>query len=119
MLKELWTPAGAVPLGTAPVGLNKETGSRIVSHELKVEAKDRFGKVHKQIIRVLADEDTSQAEVEDMIGHSTENFVKKVREKYNKRPATVTERKQAGKALNEFLKHRTKRRESTSNRIYF
>ena len=118
MTQELWIPAGATYNGVVPVGQDTGNGG-VVSHELMVEAKDKFGKVHKQLIRVLADGDTSQAEVEDMIGHATENFVKKVREKYNKRPATVTERKQAGKALNEFLKHRTKRRESTSNRIYF
>ena len=91
----------------------------MISHELKVQAKDKFGKAHKQLIRVLANGNTSQAEVEDMMGYATENFVKEVREKYDKRPATVDERKQAGKAINEFLKHRTKRRASTSNRIYF
>ena len=116
-MSDLWIPAGAAYTGAAPVGSNTE--SRIVSHELKVEAKDRFGKVHKQIIRVLADSDTSQAEVEDMMGHATENFVKEVREKYDKRPATNEERKQIGKALNDFLKYRTKRRESTTGKLYF
>jgi len=116
-MSALWTPAGATYKGVAPVGSN--IGNKIVSHELRVEAKDRFGKTHKQIIRVLADSDTSQAEVEDMMGHATDNFVKEVREKYNKRPATSEERKQIGKALNDFLKYRTKRRESTSGKIYY
>ena len=116
-MSTLWTPMGATYKGVAPVGGN--IGNRIVSHELRVEAKDRFGKVHKQIIRVLADSDTSQAEVEDMMGHATDNFVKEVREKYNKRPATSEERKQIGKALNEFLKYRTKRRGSTTGKIYY
>ena len=116
-MSDLWTPAGATYTGVAPVESN--IGNRVVSHELKVEAKDRFGKTHKQIIRVLADSDTSQAEVEDMMGHATENFVKEVREKYDKRPATNEERKQIGKALNDFLKHRTKRRESTTGKLYF
>ena len=114
---DLWIPTGAAYTGAAPVGRN--TGKGVVSHELKVQAKDRFGKVHKQIIRVLADSDTSQAEVEDMMGHATESFIAEVNEKYTKRPATDDERKQIGKAINEFLKHRTKRRASTSNRIYF
>ena len=119
MIQDLWTPAGTAYNGIVPVGRNAETGSQIVSHQLRVEAKDRFGKVHKQIIRVLADDETSQAEIEDMMGHAAENFVVAVREKYTKRPATVDERKQIGHALNEFLQHRTKRQESTSNRIYF
>ena len=118
MLKDLWIPTGATYGGIVPVGQDTGNGG-VVSHELMVEARDKFGKVHKQIIRVLANGDTSQAEVEDMMGYATENFVKEVREKYDKRPATVDERKQAGKAINEFLKHRTKRRASTSNRIYF
>ena len=116
-MSDLWTPAGATYTGVAPVESN--IGNRVVSHELKVEAKDRFGKTHKQIIRVLADSDTSQAEVEDMMGHATESFIKEVDVKYNKRPATNEERKQIGKALNEFLKYRTKRRESTSGKIYY
>ena len=117
-MSDLWIPAGAAYNGVAPVGPDTGNGG-VVSHELMVEAKDKFGKVHKQLIRVLANGDTSQAEVEDMMGHATENFVKEGREKYDKRPATQDERKQAGKALNEFLQHRTKRRESSSGRLYF
>ena len=119
MATDLWTPAGTAYDGVVPVGRNAETGSRIVSHELRVEAKDRFGRVHKQIIRVLADPDTSQAEIEEMMGNATENFVNEVREKYNKRPPTVDERKQIGRALNEFLTYRTKRRATTTNTIYY
>ena len=118
-MQELWTPTGGAYNGIVPVGRNAETGSRIVTHQLRVEAKDRFGKVHKQIIRVLADDETSPAEREDMRGHAAESFVAEVREKYTKRPPTADERKQIGKALNDFLKHRTKRRASSSNRIYF
>jgi len=118
MLNDLWIPTGATYGGIVPVGQDTGNGG-VISHELMVEARDKFGKVHKQLIRVLANGNTSQAEVEDMMGYATENFVKEVREKYDKRPATVDERKQAGKAINEFLKHRTKRRASTSNRIYF
>ena len=119
MATELWTPAGTAYNGIIPAGRNVETGSRIVSHQMRVEAKDRWGKVHKQIIRVLADDETSQSEIEDMMGHAAESFVAEVREKYTKRPPTADERKQIGKALNDFLKHRTKRRASSSNRIYF
>ena len=118
MINDLWIPTGATYNGTAPVDQDTGNGG-VVSHELMVEARGKFGKVHKQLLRVLANGDTSQAEVEDMMGHATENFVKEVREKYDKRPATQDERKQAGKALNEFLQHRTKRRESSSGRLYF
>ena len=119
MLKDLWTPAGTVPLGTAPVGNNAETGSPIVAHTVVLKAKDKFGKEHKMRVQVLADKDTSQAEVEDMMGNAAEKFVQEVRDKYNKRPPTEGERKEIGKALNDFLQHRTRRRNSTSNKIYF
>ena len=119
MVTELWTPTGATYNGITPVGRNAETGSRIVTHQIRVEAKDRFGKVHKQIIRVLADDETSQAEIEEMMGNATENFVAEVRKKYTKRPPTEDERKQIGRALNEFLKNRTKRRASTNRKIYY
>ena len=119
MINDLWIPTGAAYHGVVPVGRNAETGKGIVSHELKVEAKDRFSKEHKQIIRVLADPDTSQSEIEDMMGHATENFINEVRQKYDKRPATPEERKHAGKSLNDFLKYRTKRRESSSNKVHF
>ena len=117
-MNDLWIPTGATYGGIVPVGQDTGNGG-VVSHELMVEAKDKFGKVHKQLIRVLANGNTSQSEVEDMMCYATENFVKEVREKYDKRPATVDERKQAGKAINEFLKHRTKRRESTTGKLYF
>ena len=119
MATELWTPAGTAYNGIIPAGRNVETGSQVVSHQMRVEAKDRFGRVHKQIIRVLADDETSQSEIEEMMGYATENFVTEVREKYTKRPPTEDERKQIGHALNEYLKNRTKRRDSTSNRIHF
>ena len=119
MLKDLWTPAGTVPLGASPVGNNAETGSPIVAHTIMLKAKDRFGKEHKMRVQVLADKDTSQAEIEDMMGNAAEKFVQEVREKYDKRPATPEERKHAGKALNDFLQYRTRRRESTTGKIYF
>ena len=119
MSTDLWTPAGTAYNGVIPAGRNAETGKGIVSHELRVEAKARFGRVHKQVIRVLAAPETSQSEIEDMMGHATENFIRDVREKYNKRPATSDERKQIGRSLNEFLKYRTKRRQSSSNKVHF
>ena len=119
MASDLWTPTGAIYDGVVPVGGDTLPGKAVVSHELRVEAKDRFGKVHKQLIRVLANADTSQSEIEDMMGHAAENFVRDVQEKYSKRPATNDERKQIGRALNEYLSHRTKRRASSSGKIYF
>ena len=119
MIQDLWTPAGTAYKGAAPVGYNAETGGVIVAHTIMLRAKDRFGKEHKMQVQVLADNETSQAHIEDMMASAAEKFLREVREKYDKRPATPEERKHAGKALDDYLKHRTRRRESTSGKIYF
>ena len=118
-MQDLWIPTGSSHTGVLPVGRNGETSGHVVSHELMVKATDRFGKVHKQKVCVLADEDTSQAQIEEMMGNAAERFACEVREKYDKRPATEEERKKIGHALNEYLSYRTRRRESTVNKIYF
>ena len=116
---DLWTPAGTAYKGAAPVGYNAETGDAIVAHTIMLKATDKFGKEHKMRVQVLADPDTSQAHIEDMMANAAEKFLQEVREKYDKRPATAEERKHAGKALNDFLQYRTRRRESTTGKIYF
>ena len=119
MILELWTPSGATHFGAAPVGRNAETGGEIVTHRFMLKAKDKFGKEHKMRVQVLADKDTSQAEVEDMMGNAAERFVQEVRDKYNKRPPTSEERKEIGKALNDLRQYAQRRIASTSRKIYF
>jgi hypothetical protein len=116
---DLWTPTGTAYRGAAPVGYNSETGGAIVAHTIMLKATDKFGKEHKMRVQVLADKDTSQAHIEDMMAQAAEKWFKEVREKYDKRPATPEELKHAGKGLNDVLKYRTRRRESTSGKIYF
>ena len=116
---DLWTPQGTAYKGAAPVGYNKETGGAIVAHTIMLKATDKFGKEHKMRVQVLADKDTSQSHIEDMMANAAEKWFKEVREKYDKRPATPEELKHAGKSMNDFLKYRTRRRESTSGKIYF
>ena len=116
---DLWTPPGTAYQGAAPVGYNTETGDAIVAHTIMLKATDKFGKEHKMRVQVLADKDTSQAEVEDMMGNAAERFVQEVRDKYNKRPPTSEERKEIGKALNDLRQYAQRRIASTSRKIYF
>ena len=116
---DLWTPAGTAYKGAAPVGYNAETGDAIVAHTIMLKATDKFGKEHKMRVQVLADKDTSQAEVEDMMGNAAERFMQEVRDKYDKRPPTAEERKEIGKSLNELRKYAQRRIASTSKKIYF
>jgi hypothetical protein len=71
------------------------------------------------LISVLYDEHSSNAEVEDQLGYAAENYIRDARQKYNKRPATREEMKEAGKALEEFRVHRNRRAESTNNKLYY
>ena len=119
MLQDLWTPTGTALVGVVPVGNNAETGSPIVAHTIMLKATDKFGKEHKMRVQVLADKDTSQSEIEDMMGNAAEKFVQEVRDKYNKRPPTEGERKEIGKALNELRQYAQRRIASTSKKIYF
>ena len=116
---DLWTPTGTAYQGAAPVGYNKETGGAIVAHTITLRATDKFGTKREHIVKVLADKDTSQAHIEDMMANAAEKWFKEVREKYDKRPATPAELKHAGKGLKDVLKYRTRRRESTTGKIYF
>ena len=119
MATDIWTPSGTIPLGVTPVGHNTETGSTIVAHTVMLKAKDKFGKEHKMRVQVLADKDTSQAHIEEMMGNAAESFVQEVRDKYNKRPPTELERKEIGRAINEFRKYASKRVKSTNMKVYY
>ena len=119
MIKDLWIPQGSVPLGAAPVGNNAETGNGIVKYSVLLKAKDKFGVEHKQRVEVLADESDSQAHVEDMMAQAAETFLEEVKTKHQKRAPTKEERKEIGKALNDFRSYALRRRESTNNKIYY
>jgi len=119
MATELWTPAGSANLGVAPVGGNAETGGRIIAHTVVLKAKDKFGVEHKQRLKVLADDTTSQTHIEEMMGNAADSFAEEVRTKYTKRPPTAEERKEIGRALNEFRKYARKRIQSTNRKLYY
>jgi hypothetical protein len=119
LIKDLWTPQGTVPLGAAPVGNNIETGKKIFKYSVILKAKDKFGIEHKQPITVVADESDSQAHVEDMMAQAAETFLEEVKAKHQKRAPTVEERKEIGKAMNDFRNYALKRRESTNRQIYY
>ena len=123
MINELWTPQGlSLPAGreeSTPVGNNAETGKKIFKYSVLLKAKDKFGVEHKQRVEVLADESDSQSHVEDMMAQAAETFLREVKTKYQKRAPTKEERKEIGKALNEFRSYALRRRESTNKKIYY
>ena len=119
MTMDLWTPAGATYKGAAPAGLNAETGGHIVTHRFVLKQKDKFGVEHATRVEIMADNDVSQAHIEEMMGNAAEKFMEQVRTKYNKRPPTPGERKEIGKALNDFRSQAIRRSQSTNRKIYY
>ena len=119
MLQDLWLPKGGRYIRTTPLGKNKETGGTIVSNEMEIRYTDKHGKVHKHQICVLSDEFSSKAEIEDQLGYAAENFIRDAQQKYNKRPPTPEEKKEIGKALEEFRVHARRRVQSTNGKIHY
>ena len=119
MTGKLWIPKGASYSGVAPLGRNAETGGSVFRHQFMLRAKDKFGREHKTRVEILADEDTSQNQIEEMMGNAAESFMEEVRIKYDKRPPTQDEKKQIAQALEAFRVSATKRRERTNTVRYY
>ena len=116
MTSELWVPQGARGHSVSSAGHNAETGESVQSHEFIV--KDSVtGK--KQKFKILADETTSQAHLEDMVSYSVDNWLREVRGKDHKPAPTPEQRKEIGKIIDEIRRYRIKRNSSSSGVIYF
>lgn len=70
-------------------------------------------------ILVAAEPGVSRSEVEDRAAKAAEDWMEDLDQQEHKRPPTTDEKKQIGKALNDFLTHAKKRRESGNNTLYF
>ena len=53
------------------------------------------------------------------MGNAADSFAEEVRTKYTKRPPTAEERKEIGRALNEFRKYARQRIQSTNRKLYY
>lgn len=116
MTTDLWLPEG-VTRGVSTIGgYNLETASPITIHTFHFRDV-QSGRRSK--CTVLQDDDTSQAQVEDMAGHAFENWLLDIRTDGKKRAPTVAERKQIGKAIEEFRQYAKKRKQSSNGRIYY
>ena len=115
----LWTPAGVDYQGTAPAARSKETGLVIELCTFEFKYIDQFGVEHRTKAIIVRDSTMSQAHVEDLAAQSYENFLIDCKQKYTKRSPNVAERKEIGKAIEEFRKSVVKRRQSTNNKIYY
>ena len=113
---ELWTPKGVTHKRVTPVGFNQETGEPIYEYTFIVhdEVTNR-----KQQFRVLVDETTSKAHIEEMVANAMESWLIDVRMKHSKPAPTPEQRKEIGKILDQIRINQIKRKGSSNNKIYY
>jgi hypothetical protein len=119
MLKELWTPAGVDYRGTTPAARSKETGFLIELCMFEFKYTDQFGAEHRTKVIIPRDSTMSRAHVEDMAAQSYENFLIECKQKYTKRPPNAKERREIGRALEDFRRSARKRKQSTNGKVYY
>ena len=116
MVSELWTPEGVAGHTVTPAGHNAETGGVVQQHVFKVH--DPVTKRTHQF-RVLVDETTSKAHIEEMVGNAMESWLVEVRRKHSKPAPTPAQRKEIGKILDEIRIYAGRRKESSNNKLYY
>ena len=113
---ELWVAQGVTHSATHIVGRNAETGELIYEYRFQVYD-EVTGRKHE--FRVLVDDTTSKAHIEEMVGNAMESWLVEVRRKHNKPAPTPKQRKEIGKILDDIRIHAGKRGESSNNKIYY
>ena len=113
---ELWVPQGVTHSATVHVGRNAETGESIYEYRFQVydEVTDR-----KHEFRVLVDDTTSKAHIEEMVGNAMESWLIDVRMRHSKPAPTPEQRKEIGKILDQIRVNSVKRKGSSNNKIYY
>ena len=106
---ELWTPQGSTYIGET-LGVSYKT--------YDFEFHDPSTGKRCPLI-IIDDGEMSMAHIEDMAAQALEGFIKECRGLDIKKKPTPEQKKEIGKAVEEFRKYRAKRDESTSNRIYW
>ena len=115
-IAELWTPLGVEHNVTVPVGYNAETGGQIYEYRFQVHD-EVTGRKHE--FRVLVDDSTSKAHIEEMVGNAMESWLVDVRRKHSKPAPTKEQRKEIGKILDEIRVYARQRGESSNNKRYY
>ena len=99
-----------------PVGFNQETGESIYEYAFIVhdEVTNR-----KEQFRVLVDNTTSKAHIEEMVANAMERWLIDVRIRHSKPAPTPEQKKEIGKILNQIRTNKIKRNGSSNNKIYY
>jgi hypothetical protein len=113
---ELWTPPGVTHSRVIPVGYNAETGGKIYEYQFRVHD-EVTGRSHQ--FRVIVDDETSIAHIEEMLGNAMESWLVDVRMRHSKPAPTPEQRREIGKILDQIRTNALKRKQSSNNKIYY
>jgi len=116
LVADLWTPKGVVNLAPSLAGRNVETGRAIVVNTFRFKDAQSGRGI---IVKIPSDDSMSKAQVEDMAASAFETWLTEIRSDGKGRAPTAQERKEIGRALEEFRQYALKRRDSTNKRIYY
>jgi len=116
MTSELYLPQGVTGHTVSSAGRNTETGEDVDVNAYEVTDPVK-GK--KQTFYVPTDETMSEAQLEDMVSTSVDNWLRELRQKDHKPAPTPEQRKEIGKTINDIRKAKIKRNSSSSGLIYF
>jgi hypothetical protein len=108
-------PQGMTYLGSLEGGNNAVSGASVMDYLFKM-----ISPITGRECEVILPYDPtfmSKAEVEDLAAQSFETFLEDEKEREMKRKPTAEERKDIGKAIEEFRKYTAKMRESTNYKI--
>ena len=118
-MPDIWIPEGAAYNGAAPLGLTIDTARPIINHTFTFTGKDRWGVTHTERIIVVQRPDEGDGELEQKIGEARDSFKAKLRDGYEKRPPTRSEKKEIGKIIDQIRLASLRRKDSTNNLIYY
>lgn len=118
----IWTPSGIEYVQSWVVGRNPESGRSMVKHEFRFTFR---GEV--RFFGVLAQDDDSPAQIEDMVGNMVIREAKRIIETLQERgsklvPEQIAEnipiRRELAAAMRDYIRYARRRAKTTTGRVY-
>lgn len=109
-----------------PNGVSQNTATAIIPKTMRTDTPQahsykftfRFQGKQKQIL-VVCHTGATRDEIEDRAGEAFEDWMEELNQEEHKRAPSKKEKKEIGKALNEFLLSAKRRRESSNGRLHY
>lgn len=124
-LSDLWTPDGVEYVQSWEVGRTEEDGLKAIKHEFKLSYKGQT-----EYFGVLASEDASEAQIEDLAAWTAEHSMMKIIDRLERIGSTLVPqdlakrenwdaRRELAAIFRDFKKSQARRRASSNGRLYY